>query len=183
MKQLLSRAYRNQLIELHGADAAWGTTGSEYFLEVMKAAKDDGCKSLLDYGCGKGYLVAMIKDYMVSKPEKVPEDLVRVEGYDPAVKDYLELPAPADLIVSTDVFEHIEPENLDTVLGHIAGLMLISGFFVIFTGKAKAILPDGRNAHLIQEGEDFWAAKLKEHWPSVETSVDSRGRVHARVWK
>lgn len=183
MRQLISRYYRNQLIELHGEDKSWGTTGGEYFLDVMKAVEEDGCKSVLDYGCGKGYLIALIRDAMASEPPRVPEGLVRCEGYDPAVQEYAELPAPADMVISTDVFEHIEPQNLETVLEHIAAAMIISGFFVIASNPAKAILPDGRNAHLIQEGEEFWKEKLQAVFPIVETKTDSRNRVWARVWK
>ncbi len=183
MKQLISRYYRNQLIELHENDRYWGSTGGEYFLDVMKAVQEDHCSSVLDYGCGKGYLVALIRDAMASEPKRTPDFLVRCDGYDPAIKEYADLPIPADMVVSTDVLEHIEPENLETVLEHICANMLISGFFVIATRPAKAVLPDERNAHLIQEPESFWIQKLQKFWPIVEAKMDSSERVWARVWK
>lgn len=185
MKQLISREYRNQLIELHGLDMTWGTTGVEYFPEVAKIVRDHKITSLLDYGCGKGELLAMVKDAMQSSLPILPDCFVRAEGYDPAIKEYSELPSPAELIVSTDVFEHFEPEKLDDILGHIAATMTKRGYFVIATHRARAVLPDGRNAHLIQEGEDFWMERLQNHFEfvSIRPSQSGRARLYVEVVK
>jgi hypothetical protein len=185
MNQLISRHYRNQLIELHGLDMTWGTTGIEYFPEVSRMVREHKITSLLDYGCGKGELLAMIRDAMASKPPIIAECLVRADGYDPAIEEYSALPSPAELIVSTDAFEHFEPENLDAILGHIAATMTKRGFFVIATHRARAILPDGRNAHLIQEGEDFWMERLKNHFEfvTIKTCNQGRARLYVEVSK
>jgi hypothetical protein len=90
------------------------------------------------------------------------------KGYDPSVEEFERLPAPADIVVSTDVLEHIEPECLDDVLKHIGSLTLKGAYLNIHTGKAKAILPDGRNAHLIQQPWDWWQSKLKNVFAFVE---------------
>jgi hypothetical protein len=64
------------------------------------------------------------------------------------------------MVVCTDVLEHIEPENVDDVLDDLQALTRRVGFFVIATRPAKKILEDGRNAHLIQHGLDWWLPKL-----------------------
>ena len=100
--------------------------------------------------------------------------------YDPAVESKRGLPDPQDIVVCTDVLEHIEPELLDNVLGHMRDCMLKCGYFVISTIAAVSILGDGRNAHLIIEDKDWWKAKLEEYF-SVESMAWTRNEVRARV--
>jgi cyclopropane fatty-acyl-phospholipid synthase-like methyltransferase len=116
---------------------------------------------VLDYGCGKGALIKYLDNCLW--PHRV-----KFIGYDPGTKEYDVLTEPADVVVSTDVLEHIEPECLDDVLQHIASLTLKGAYINIHTGKAKAILPDGRNAHLIQQPWDWWQAKLRTVFAKAE---------------
>ena len=46
------------------------------------------------------------------------------------------------------------------------------GLFVIATGPAKKILDDGRNAHLIQEGPDWWLPKLMQRFELLQCQTD-----------
>jgi hypothetical protein len=41
------------------------------------------------------------------------------------------------------------------------------GFFTIHTGPAVKTLPDGRNAHLIQQPFDWWQPKIKERFEII----------------
>jgi hypothetical protein len=84
--------------------------------------------------------------------------------YDPAVPGWDEKPDSAQLVCSIDVLEHIEPELIDNVLDDLQGLVEFFGFFTIHTGPAKKVLSDGRNAHLIQEGPEYWLPKLLERF-------------------
>jgi hypothetical protein len=70
------------------------------------------------------------------------------------------LPKPSDILVCTDVLEHIEPTLLDNVLDHIERLTREVALLVISCRPANAVLPDGRNAHLIIETPDWWLEKL-----------------------
>lgn len=105
---------------------------------------------LLDYGAGKGRLAQNLK----------PQRSVRVTMYDPAIPAWSELPKPHDMVACIDVLEHIEPSCLDDVLDHLQSLVLRLGFFTVHTGPAVKVLPDGRNAHLIQEPAGWWLPKL-----------------------
>lgn len=103
---------------------------------------------ILDYGCGKSTL-----------QQQLP---FKIQQYDPAVPKYSTLPDPADIVVCTDVLEHIEPDNLGNVLLHIHSLAKKAAFLVIATRPAKKILEDGRNAHLIVKDMVWWLGALKE---------------------
>lgn len=111
-----------------------------------------GFTDILDYGCGKGKLGLGRK-------------------YDPAIPEFFADPEPADLLVSTDVLEHIEPDLLDNVLIHMKSKMKKQGFLTIGCSPAAKKLPDGRNAHLIVQSPDWWIEKLKEHFTILSYSV------------
>ena len=97
--------------------------------------------SFLDFGCGHGALIASIQELYPT---------MRVEGYDPGNPKHNKIPnGNFDVIVSADVFEHIEPKYLNETLDLISNKMQKSGWFRSACYPAKKHLPDGRNAHLI----------------------------------
>jgi hypothetical protein len=63
-----------------------------------------------------------------------------------------------------DVLEHIEPDCLDDVLDDLKRVTKGIGFFTVACGPAAKVLPDGRNAHLIQEPPEWWLPKLLERF-------------------
>jgi hypothetical protein len=90
--------------------------------------------------------------------EKYPN--LQVYGYDPG-RDGLEiLPERVDMIISTDVLEHIEPKLLEETLLDLAKRTNKVMYHLIACHKSKKSLPDGRNAHLIVETPDWWKKKL-----------------------
>lgn len=97
--------------------------------------------------------------------------LVDILSYDPCMAG-CEEKRPSDLVVCTDVLEHIEPELLDNVLEDIKAMMLRIGFLSVHSKAAMKHLPDGRNAHLIQKPYTWWFNKLAEHfWISKLTTL------------
>jgi len=112
----------------------------------MQIAQLLNTRDILDYGCGQRTL-----EQALGFP---------IRNYDPAIPGLDTPPEPADLVVCTDVLEHIEPECLDDVLDDLRRVTRKVGFFVIANRPAKKILPDGRNAHLIQEGIDWWRPRI-----------------------
>jgi hypothetical protein len=109
-------------------------------------------KSVLDYGCGKGTLAASIGNTIVSE-------------YDPAIEGKDSPPEPADLVVCTDVLEHIEPQLLDNVLKHLASLTNRRLLFNIATKYALShTLPDGRNPHLIVKPAWWWKFQIEKYF-------------------
>ena len=113
--------------------------------------------TVLDYGCGQGALGRSLDR--------------EIAEYDPAIEGKSTMPAPADLVICTDVLEHIEPDLLDNVLDHLRDLTKSALFAVICTRPAKKFLADGRNAHLIVEPWEFWKQKLSERFTLMETKI------------
>lgn len=155
---LITEEYRAQQAALH-ATGGYGLAAKTHAKLVASYLKRLGATSLLDYGCGsrRSLLAAL----------QLPADVV-YEGYDPCVPEYCADPCPAELVVCLDVLEHIEPPLLDNVLDHLAQLCDPYGLFTVHTGPAVKVLADGRNAHLIQEGPQWWMPKFEQRLHVVE---------------
>ncbi len=67
-----------------------------------------------------------------------------------------------------DVLEHIEPELIDNVIAELARITTNLGFFSIHMGPAVKLLPDRRNAHLIQKPSSWWLPKLVRHFEILQ---------------
>ena len=96
-----------------------------------------------------------------------------IQNYDPAVPEYSKPPAPADLVVCTDVLEHVEPEMLDGVLDDLKRLTLHYFYGEIAIVPAKKTLADGRNAHLTVHPIGWWLPKLCERFDIWRMEQDS----------
>jgi trans-aconitate methyltransferase len=109
-------------------------------------------RTILDFGCGKGKLVETLKDQF---PDKI------ITGYDPANPkfDHSIDNKIYDLIYSSDVLEHVEPEFIDQTLAYLSTKSKYI-YHLIALSPAKLILPDGRNAHLIQQTPEWWKQKF-----------------------
>lgn len=162
--KLISDEYCRLNIELHRTNLAYGVGGGRHtntVLEMYKQIKNQVPNpSVLDYGCGKG---------MLAKSLPMP-----IWEYDPAVEGKNESPRPADLVVCTDVLEHIELDHLALVLYDLKRCTRGLGFFVIDTGPAMKKLPDGRNTHLIQKDLRWWKKHLEKFF--TVHSIQPKGR-------
>jgi 2-polyprenyl-3-methyl-5-hydroxy-6-metoxy-1,4-benzoquinol methylase len=148
--ELISNEYLEQNKALHKGTLGYGVGGGKHAKTVLRLSEEMKTTSILDYGCGKGYLAKAI-------PFPIWE-------YDPAIEGKEEAPRPADIVVCLDVLEHIEPERLDLVLEDLRRVTRRVGYFVIHTGPSMKTLPDGRNAHLIQENKAWWTQRLSKHF-------------------
>lgn len=135
----------------------WGASGYHLASDIRSFAEKLGAKSILDYGCGRGTLKMALSD-------------LDVREYDPGIIGKDAMPEPADLVVTTDVLEHIEPHLLDNVFAHLRQLARLGLFLNIATSLSQEILPDGRNAHLIVKPAAWWKEHLEaaQLWPSLE---------------
>lgn len=150
---LISDKYRELNAKLHETRPDYGAGHStrQWYPHIEAMSKSLNAASILDYGAGKGMLGHSMPHLMV-------------ENYDPAVPHYNQNPDQADLVVCTDVMEHIEPECLDAVLDDIRRLSIKGVFLTVATRPAVKTLEDGRNAHLIQQNADWWLPKLTSRW-------------------
>lgn len=148
----ITEGYRALNAELHRTRADYGRRGGRHAKRVLKLLKKLNASTVLDWGCGKGGLKAALPD-------------VDVREYDPAIPGKDAPPDPADVIVCTDVLEHIEPGCLDNVLRDLARLTLKVGHVVVATQPDHTkLLPDGRNPHLIVQPAGWWREKLRPYF-------------------
>ena len=115
-------------------------------------------KRILDYGCGKGNLVKALAN-------KYPS--IKVYGYDPAVEEFEKMPVDkVDLVICTDVLEHIPENELPDTVARIASLSE-NVFFHLHHAKAVAVLPNGENAHCTIYSPKQYADLLKKFFPTL----------------
>ncbi len=147
---MISDRYKKILTDIHNT-SPFGKRSKmpKHLAEFIQEVKPN---SILDFGCGKGRLVQRLR-------EDYPD--ITTTGYDPGNTEFdttLE-GRHADLIISTDVLEHVEPEHIDTTLKYLSTKSRYI-YHLIALSPAKLILPDGRNAHLIQESPEWWKQKF-----------------------
>ena len=116
----------------------------------MNLCAENDTQDVLDYGCGKATLHMQMP--------------FGINNYDPAIPKYSAYPEPADIVICTDVMEHIEPECLDAVLDDLKRLTKIGIYLNVAMYAALKHLPDGRNTHLIQEGREWWLPRLMKRF-------------------
>lgn len=157
---LLSAEYKAQIAQLHRDNLGWGTTGRQYAGVVEHLIHQYGPKNILDYGCGKQTLARALPKY-------------RIIGYDPGVPG-LDKPIehPVDLVICTDVLEHIEPDCLDDVLDDLQRVTRSMLYVQVCIVPARTKLPDGRNAHLIVKPARWWLERLWDRFDLINCMID-----------
>jgi hypothetical protein len=153
----ISKDYLAMQQELH-KNPNYGVASLSYAPVVLGLMQQTGARSLSDYGAGKCNLHKALQEKGFKGYEYFP--------YDPVFPEYGE-PKPADVVACIDVLEHIEPDYLDKVLADLQSITRKYGFFSVHTGPAGKVLPDGRNAHIIQQPTSWWLPKLCERFEIV----------------
>lgn len=156
--------------ELHSRDQNYGesvgqseSVGKLSLLAGQIAKKYEGA-TLLDYGCGKGFLFGLM-------PQIVG---LKMCGYDPCVNTYSQRPEPADIVSCIDVLEHVEPDCLENVLNDLQALTKKVCFLQVSVLPASKSYSDGQNTHLIIQPWDWWYPKLKKRFNINEAAADKK---------
>lgn len=147
--QLFTPEYAALQAQFHKDRPDYGISGSHYSEQILKMSQLLQTRSILDYGCGKCTL---------QKALPFP-----IQNFDPFMPEHMKRPLPADIVVCTDVMEHVEEPFVEQVIYDIARLANKAVFFQIATSPAKKTLPDGRNAHITLHDLNWWLAKLMNH--------------------
>lgn len=150
MSNLISDEYQALVQAMHEAHPGWGSKGHQLMPRFIPFLKTLGCRTVLDYGCGKGRMKAELEKLGLT-----------AFNYDPGVPEWSALPEPAEFVVSIDTLEHIEPDLVMDVLTHIRSLTLGGAYLYISTKPAKAVLPDGCNAHLSVHPATWWLEQIQ----------------------
>lgn len=142
---------------IHRLQPGFGKTGLRLLPYIQSLIEDCQAKHLLDFGCGKGVL-----------GKKLQSRGYAVRLYDPFIPDYAEPPLNSfDMVLCTDVMEHIPVADLDEVLTTIRARSE-KVVFVISLTFADQLLQDGSNAHCTIQSEDWWRAQLSKHFTTIE---------------
>ena len=155
---LITEEYRKMQQTLH-QNPNYGLASVHYAPLVAQVIEGTGAQELLDYGAGKGRLGLTLKEQL-----KRP---LSIRHYDPAIPEWAAPAQPCGLVACIDVLEHIEPVLLDNVLDDLQRVTQGVGVFTVSTGAAVKVLPDGRNAHLIQQGASWWLPKFLQRFELV----------------
>ncbi|HKU70534.1 MAG TPA: hypothetical protein VJQ51_06830 [Burkholderiales bacterium] len=157
-ESLISDEYRRMQERLH-ENPDYGVASVQYAPLVAQVLETVGASELLDYGAGKGRLGMTL-------PEHIKRPL-KIHHYDPAIPRWSAMPSPCTFVACIDVLEHIEPALLDNVLDDLKRVTAGVGVFTVHTGPAVKVLPDGRNAHLIQQPAGWWLPRFMERFELV----------------
>lgn len=166
---LISDEYRALNADLHARKPGYGSKGHGWATRVRNLASELGAVSILDYGCGKGTLARALPD-------------LDVRGYDPAVPGCDAAPEPADLVICTDVLEHVEPECIDAVLADLVRLTVRGCLVAVACRPGKRTLADGRPDHLTVEPPAWWMERLRRN-AGFEQIEARRDREVAALWR
>jgi FkbM family methyltransferase len=140
---LITAQYAQLNAQLHADRPDYGTSGRRWAPVVAALADAAKANEILDYGCGKQTLAAAL----VGR---------RVLSYDPAIPALSRSPEPADVVVCTDVLEHVEPNCIEEVLDDLCRVTSKAALITVATRPAVKTLADGRNAHLTVQPFSWW---------------------------
>lgn len=160
---MLSDSYKALLKENHAQAGTkkWGRSGGRNFgariAEFLTSRPQ--IKSVMDFGAGQTTLEGKVRELI---PERY-EQLIWT-NYDPGIEGIDIAPTGIfDLVLSSDVLEHVEPDQLPQVLKWLYERTKYYQYHLIACDPCKSTLPDGRNAHLIVETPEWWFNRLKDH--------------------
>ena len=146
-----------QYQHMHENNKAFRGYTTKFVIEPVKSLIDStGAKTLLDYGSGKGYQYSE-RAYHEQWGGVLPS------CYDPGVKEFSVKPVDKfDGVICCDVMEHIPEEQVFVTLCEIFWYARLFVVLAIFTGPARKVLPDGRNAHITQRPEVWWRERIED---------------------
>lgn len=153
---------------------AWGNTSVKNLPYILPYIAELRPKTIIDFGCGQSSLADELN-------KATGASAVR---YDPAIPEFSTKPeGKFDLLVNVDVLEHIPEDELEPIIAEMASFAK-DALIIIDTGPAVLVLPDGRNAHVTQHDQDWWAERLGAHYPYLEPiRVRSKRRAAFKTWK
>ena len=162
---------------------------------LMKIVKDNDCKTLLDYGCGKAipYDKERCREVDLRNPIQELCSLESFDLYDPAYEKYATLPNKKyDIVVCTDVLEHIAEQDIDYVLTEILSHSKKIVFLNISCQPALKHFKEGKfkgkNVHISVFDPSWWGHKIGNIWNKfnhlkVYTLCETKEGTHATCIK
>jgi len=157
LKYLISKTYLKEIEYQHNT-SEWGMAGFNHVPYIIDLANSINAKNILDYGSGCGKTANELRKNNFTVLEYEPG----IESKRKNLKLINNLNFKTDLIICTDVLEHIERKKLINVLNHLKSINCMYYYVTVGTGPSYRFLSNGANAHLIQEDEHWWYNTLSK---------------------
>lgn len=127
--------------------------------------------SLLDVGCSHGWVIRRFPNKMVRGID-VAEKAIEMAGDLATLASVTDIPFPDktfDVVHSTDMMEHLKPEDVDTAISEIRRVAKDYIAMKIATRVDQAGWKNyvGHNLHLTIEGIPWWINKFSEEGDEV----------------
>lgn len=146
---MISNKHKTLLKEINGENLSFGIY-DKIDPTLSELVKSTSPKTICDFGCGKGML---LKKMQTTYPD------IDIWGYDPGTVSYDTKFVPADVVYTTDVLDHIEPEFINENLKLISDNSKYQYHKIIF-GPSKYTYSNGENTRLLQKNFDWWNTTL-----------------------
>ena len=167
---MITPEYKTELLALH-SNYHWGTTAGKYAGDsiVSLLKKRSEIRTILDYGCGDRTLKKFVTEHGIKDREW--------SFYDPGIERFSKLPTGKfDLVITTDVLEHVEEVMLGKVLHHLrslTGKFLYNDIACYLTNVHFSSGPyKGQDLHINLKAPDAWHVRLKhKDFNKVESKV------------
>ena len=159
-----------------GSDNFHGLSILQHASSIGKMVRALRAKTLLDFGCGRADAYR--------SPHKVWHqwglDRKNVTLYDPAFNRDRDLPPAGrkfDLVVCSDVLEHVPEEEVDAFIDRLFGYARHGVWASVCCRAAKKTFIDGRNLHVCIKSYGWWHEKFQaaaarhhvHHFTLIET--------------
>ena len=145
-----------------------GKSTSKYIHYIQYIIKDNKCKSLLDYGCGKAELYKENHELgkkITSKPIDKFWNIKELTCYDPGVEKFSKIPEGTyDIVLAVDVMEHLPSQDLEWIIDNIMGYANKAVFINIACYEALKTFPNGKNLHISIHKPDWWIELIDKIW-------------------
>jgi hypothetical protein len=160
---MISEAYQRKITEYHKTHL-WGGAVEGKAFEIECIAKDNGCSTILDFGCGFGAL-----------KNKIGHKL-QVTEYDAGIEGKNKLPAGKfDMVVCCDVMEHVEPMFVDQTIDWLYYYATNMIYVSICCAPSLETFDDGSNLHLTIQTPSWWMSRFEERGSKFSYVGTDRG--------
>jgi hypothetical protein len=143
--------------ELHKKRVFLGNSIKDHLNNIIELVDIYNVKTICDYGCGKAHC-------WIKMNLKETLGLDEVLLYDPCYEIYKKFPdKKVDMVICTDVMEHIPEDSVDYELKRIFDLTDGVIYFSISSVLSKKLLKKDVNAHLTVKDQKWWYNKIQKH--------------------
>ena len=140
---------------------------------VLRPIARANARSILDYGAGQSTFIANLNLIGLTIRDR----------YDPAIPAISTVPREKyDVILCTDVLEHLYEDEIDLVLKHISSLT-DKAVLSADANDATTILPNGENAHATVQPIEWWVEKIRTVFPIADFVSADQNRATIQTWR